>query len=177
MSILFRTIWVVIAAFLNRGLAIEGVSVLRQIVWPIDLDINIHMNNARYLAVMDLGRIDWIIRTGVWRLMQRHKMAPIVGGSMVRYRRSLLPFQSFQLRTRLLGWDERWIYVEQVMESKGSIACIAVQRTGFTEAGKLVPPIELALKLDYRGPDRPPPDWVAAWNENEAAFVAAASLS
>ena len=27
-------------------------------VWPNDLDTNAHMNNGRYLTLMDLGRFD-----------------------------------------------------------------------------------------------------------------------
>src|SRR6185503_3961101 len=27
-------------------------------VWPNDLDLNIHVNNGRYLTLMDLGRMD-----------------------------------------------------------------------------------------------------------------------
>ena len=171
MSILFRFLMTLVAAFFRPKMGIDDVSVLRQRVWPIDLDINIHMNNARYLSVMDLGRVDWIIRSGVWKLMRNEGMAPVVGGAMVRYRRSLLPFQNYELRTRLLGWDERWIYVEQAMVRGDGIACVAVQRAGFTKGGRLVTPVELAQKLHYKGPDIPAPEWVANWNQGEAEFV------
>jgi acyl-CoA thioesterase FadM len=175
MSILFRMVWVIISAFFRPPLGLRGVSILKQRVWPTDLDINIHMNNARYLAVMDLGRTDWIIRSGAWRLMHRERMAPIVGGCMVRYRRALQPFQRFTLRTRLLGWDERWLYVEQTMTGRDGIACLALQRAGFTQGGKLVPPAELARMLHYSGPSLPAPDWIARWTETEEIFVRALS--
>ena len=171
MAILFRAIWVIIAAFLGRKMDFCGVSLLPQRVWPIDLDINVHMNNARYLSVMDLGRIDWIIRTGAWRLMRYEGMAPVVGGCMVRYRRSLKPFQAYRLRSRLIGWDDKWAYFEQVMESRDGIACLAVQRAGFTQKGKLVPPAEIGAKLSYSGPIMPAPAWVAGWAGQEAEFV------
>jgi len=171
MTILFRSLWATVAAFLRDRMTIDQTSLLRRRVWPNDLDINIHMNNSRYLAVMDLGRFDWVIRTGVWRLMSRESMAPIIGGAMVRFRRSLVPFERFELRTRLLGWDERWIYLEHTITGKKGLACIAVVRSGFTKSGKLVPPAELAVKLDYRGPNLPAPDWVADWNATEETFV------
>jgi acyl-CoA thioesterase FadM len=171
MSILFRFLVTLIAAFFRPRMRIDDISVLKQRVWPIDLDFNVHMNNARYLSVMDLGRVDWIIRSGAWKLMKREGMAPVVGGAMVRYRRSLLPFQRYELRTRLLGWDERWIYVEQAMVRQDGLACVAVQRAGFTKGGRLVTPKELADKLNYRGPDIAAPAWVAAWNQGEAEFV------
>ena len=43
-------------------------------VSPGDIDVNRHMNNGRYLTIMDLGRIDVLIRTGLWREMNRQKL-------------------------------------------------------------------------------------------------------
>jgi len=172
MSIWLRFFWVVIAGFFKKPLAFGDSSVLRQRVWLDELDINVHMNNAKYLAVMDLGRTDWIVRSGAWRWMTRDKMSPVVGGAMVRYRRSLKLFQPYLLKTRLLGWDERWLYIEQIMECReGGMACLAVQRTTFTKNGKLVPPAELAAKLGQEASAMPAPDWTHAWGESEAAFV------
>jgi hypothetical protein len=61
-----------------------------------------------------------------------------VAGSSVRYRARIRPFQRFELRTRLLGWDERFIYIEQAMW-RGETPCNhALMRTGVTEKGRLV---------------------------------------
>ncbi len=175
MSIWLRFFWVVISGFFKKPLDVCDTSILSQHVWLDELDINVHMNNAKYLAVMDLGRTDWIVRTGAWRLMRYEKMSPVVGGAMVRYRRSLQLFQRYYLKTRLLGWDERWLYVEQSMECRdGSLACVAVQRTGFTKNGKLVAPADLAAKLGQDAAAMPAPDWTRGWNDSEAAFVKAA---
>ena len=70
MSIWLRFFWVVISGFFKKKLDVCDTSVLSQHVWLDELDINVHMNNAKYLAVMDLGRTDWIVRTGAWRLMR-----------------------------------------------------------------------------------------------------------
>jgi len=174
LSIWWRFIWVTISGFFRKPLDITDVSVLPQRVWPDELDINIHMNNAKYLSVMDLGRTDWIVRTGAWRLMRHEGMAPVVGGAMVRYRRSLKLFQKYELKTRLLGFDERWLYVEQIMACRDGIACLAVQRTAFTKNGKLVPPDQLAEKLGRDHRQMPAPAWTRDWSEAEAAFVMAA---
>jgi acyl-CoA thioesterase FadM len=34
-------------------------------VWPNDIDFNLHLNNARYLSVMDYGRIHMLARAGL----------------------------------------------------------------------------------------------------------------
>ncbi len=37
-------------------------------VLPNDLDVQMHMNNGRYLSIMDLGRLDLIVRLGFWNV-------------------------------------------------------------------------------------------------------------
>lgn len=171
MTILFRFIWMLLTVKFRAKIGFFDVAELKQRVWPIDLDTNIHMNNSRYLAVMDLGRIDWVIRCGGAGLMAREKYAPVVGGSMLRFRRSLLPFQRYVLKTRVLGWDDRWAYFEQTLHAKQGVACYGVLRAGFTKEGKLVPPSAIAGRLGYDGPDVPAPEWAKGWNEEEKTFV------
>jgi acyl-CoA thioesterase FadM len=171
MIILLRLLWVVLLGLHRPRLGVADVSRLSMLVWLVDLDLNLHMNNGRYLALMDLGRGDWMIRSGAWRLIRRERMTPVVAGCMVRYRRSLRPLQRFELRTRLLGWDQRWVYVEQVMESNEGVACLAVVRTGFLRDGHLVSPAEMVQKLNVTSVPPALPDWVADWTRNEAAFA------
>ena len=92
----------------RRRIAPLDVSVLRFRAVPTDLDLNMHMNNGRYLTLMDLGRIDLMMRTGMGRLVIREKWMPVIASAMVRFRRSLLPFQKSELHTRLLCWDDKW---------------------------------------------------------------------
>ena len=41
-------------------------------VWPHDLDTSLHMNNGRYWTLMDLGRADLMIRSGLWPSILRN---------------------------------------------------------------------------------------------------------
>jgi len=36
-------------------------------VWPNDCDINLHLNNGRYLTFMDLGRLQLLAQIGLLR--------------------------------------------------------------------------------------------------------------
>ena len=58
-------------------------------VWPNDLDFNGHVNNGRYLALADIGRIHWFVRTGVLRVARRYKAFPIIGDAIAKFRRDL----------------------------------------------------------------------------------------
>jgi acyl-CoA thioesterase FadM len=172
MTLWLRVLVVFIASLFRPRLGLADESILALRVLPTDLDINVHMNNARYLAVMDLGRFDLILRSGIWRVVHKRRLQPVLGGSLVRFRRPLGPFQRFSLKTRLLGWDERWFYIEQLMESADGMACLALHRAGFVEGGRLLPPLVLAASVGREESPPPPlPAWVYRWTEAENSFV------
>lgn len=50
-------------------------------VLPNDLDINRHMNNGRYLTMIDLMVIEYFARTGFLNVLLKNKWRPVVGGS------------------------------------------------------------------------------------------------
>lgn len=106
-------------------------SVVRFHVLPNDLDFNMHMNNGRYLTIMDLGRMDLMIRTGLIKRVTDKTHAPVVGSAKIRYRLPLLPFQAYDLITKMIYWDEEWAYIEQRFviasgKKAGAVAAIAI---------------------------------------------------
>lgn len=82
-------------------------------VWPSDLDTSLHMNNGRYLTIMDLGRLDLMVRSGLWRAVLRHRWTPIANAVHIRFRRELGIFQRFHLQTRIKSWTAGSIVMEQ----------------------------------------------------------------
>jgi acyl-CoA thioesterase FadM len=120
MNLWFRLLWVLITARGRSPLALPGdVSVLSFRVWPHDLDLAMHMNNGRYLTLMDLGRLDVLVRSGLWREVLRHKWTPIASAVTIRFQRELRPFQKFRLETRLLCWDATLVVMEQLFVIDG----------------------------------------------------------
>lgn len=173
MNLWFRVIWLLLTVFRRARVGVLDGAQLSYRVLPSDLDLNIHMTNARYLSFMDLGRTDLIIRTGLARVMMRHKLQAVIGGSMVRFRRPLRPFQRFSVETRLLAWDDRWLYIEQVISSKGVVACSAQMRGAFVQNGVIVAPKDL-FGLLGQSPERPElPGWIGQWKEAESTAFAA----
>jgi acyl-CoA thioesterase FadM len=165
-----RTISVFLAAPLRPRLALFGQSRLCFRVLPGDLDLNIHMNNARYLALMDIGRIDLILRTGMWRAMWANRWQAVLAGSLVRYRRSLKPFQKLELTSRLIGWDQKWFYIEHRIESGGLAACQTMVRGAFLGAGGIIAPSCLAAAVGHADNSPGLPNWVTAWNDADCAM-------
>lgn len=168
--VLLRGLWRRLLRHPRLGVLSESVMGYR--VMPTDLDLNMHMTNARYLSFMDLGRTDLILRTGLARVMMRHKLQAVIGGTMVRFRRSLAPFQRFEVHSRLIAWDDRWLYIEQVFYSRGQMICSARVKGAFLHKGAIVDPASLFVWLGEPADPQPVPDWVTRWNDAEARAFA-----
>jgi acyl-CoA thioesterase FadM len=127
-------------------------------VWPTDLDFNLHMNNARYLSLMDLGRVDLLNRLGLLRLAFRGRWFPVLGAVVIRYHRPLLLWNRHELISRVAGWDEKWFYLEQRFERQGKpIATARVKGLVRGPAGSLPTP-EILEQIGVRmaSPPLPP---------------------
>lgn len=168
MNLILRLIRVVVSALLGRRRGLLDESVVTFRVWPNDLDLNLHMNNGRYLTVMDLGRSDLMIRAGLARLVVRRGWMPVLGSATVRFRRSLAPFERYVLRTRLLCWDDKWMFIEHRFETRGGrLACHAVVKGTFRTAGVTVSPAEVLDALGCAVSSPPAPAAVIAWTDSE----------
>jgi acyl-CoA thioesterase FadM len=134
-----------------------------------DIDLYRHMNNAKYLSFMDLGRIHFIGSIGAFDLVRKYRWLTIVGGADIEYRRAIELFSTFELKTRLLAWDNRWFYHEQTISSNGKVAAVAYVRVLLLGPDKKIVPPSEALSL--LGVDSPSPalterlaGWKALWS-------------
>lgn len=113
MNLYIRLIYTVFISWWQGRARIDETMVLRFRTWPHDLDLNLHMNNGRYLTLMDLGRMQLLARAGLLAKVVSRGWMPMIGEVQMRWRRALAPFQAFELRTRLVSWDEKWFFIEQ----------------------------------------------------------------
>lgn len=165
------------ALFKPRLSDVLSLSTLRFYVLPNDLDFNGHMNNGRYLTIMDLGRLDLILRTGLMRMMLKQKSVPVLGSAKIRYRLPLMPFEPFDLHTRIVGWDEKWMYIEQRFikakgDKAGQVAAIAVLKGSFfNQKTKSTIPTQDVLKMIGSGQISPQlPEHIIAWQLAESSL-------
>src|SRR4051812_47251457 len=104
-------------------------------VWPHDLDTSLHMNNGRYWSLMDLGRADIMIRSGLLRSVLKRGWVPVVSAAQIRFRRELRLFQPFTLESHIVTWAEHWVVIEHRIVTKSSdgtptISAVALVRAG-----------------------------------------------
>ena len=137
---------------------------VRMRIWPNDLDFNLHVNNGRYLTLADIGRVDWFVRSGVLRLAREQKAIPVVGDALAKFRRELRVGQSFKIRSRLVGWDARWGFLEhRFYRANRAIGVVAIRGVFRGPEGALDPGTFLAgLGLKLASPALP--NWIAEWN-------------
>lgn len=175
MNLILRMLRVLVAArFRSRVSALEETVVTFR-VWLNDLDPLLHMNNGRYLTIMDLGRNDAYIRTGMSALVRQRGWFPVVASETIRFRQSLNPLQRYELRTRMLGWDDRSFYIGQTFVTTGGEAAVAIVRIRFLRrSGGTVNADEVAAALLPGVPSPPLPDYVATWRESESELTKAA---
>ncbi|KMY68779.1 hypothetical protein AAU61_04035 [Desulfocarbo indianensis] len=162
---LFRLLKVGVASLAGKRLETLAASRVRFLVWPNDIDTNFHLNNGRYLTLMDLGRWDLALRNGLMRLVFKNHWQPLAGGVAIRYRRPLPPFRPFELTTRLVGWDHKWFYLEQCFVQDGRAKARALVRLLFKAAQGNVPPADIARQLGYDGPDPELSREILCWRE------------
>ncbi len=134
-------------------------------VLPNDIDLNLHLNNARYLSLMDYGRTHLLARTGLLSHILRSRWTPLVGAVWITYRRSLPLFARFTLASRLVCWDERWFYMEQTFTGDKGLAAVGwVKAVLRGPEGNLQP--QGILEALSPGIESPPmPESIATWNE------------
>ncbi len=132
-----------------------------------DLDLNMHVNNGRYLTLMDLGRIYYMAKTGVLKQIVKRGWMPMLGSTKVNFIRPLGAFNRFIMTCQLLYWDEKWVYVEQKIYKKNQLCVIALFKILFVgKQGKI--PSEDLMALFRTTLERPPmPEHLAAWLEAE----------
>ena len=158
MNLFFRLLKLIFSVPFKKRLGLMDVSVLRFRVLPNDLDIYGHMNNGRYLTLMDLGRMDWIWRTGLGGAAKENRWKPLVASSVIRYKKSLTLWRPFCLRTRIIGWDEKWFYIEQIFKKGERVMAIAMVKGLFRGPKGNVPPSQVlaAMGSSPHSPQLPP---------------------
>ncbi|MDA9991137.1 thioesterase family protein [Paracoccaceae bacterium] len=150
-------------------LPVDGVHVSHHICWPWDLDVFAELNNGRTLSLFDLGRYGLAQRTGLNDALRKHKWGLTTAGANVRYRHRIKIFERFEMRSKLVFWDEKFAYIEQVMLSRdGLCANHLLFRGGMVNKNGLVPMAEVAKALEHSGEPPVCPTWVADWIDSES---------
>ena len=102
-----------------------------------DCDYNLHKSNSTYFADLDVARAHYvgsIIRTGMTRLnagdeeglpadvrAAKGSYFVALGAVGCWFQREIKPLEKFEIYTRILSWDRKWLYLVSHIVKKGAI--------------------------------------------------------
>jgi acyl-CoA thioesterase FadM len=137
-------------------------------VWPGDIDVLFHVNNGVYLSMLDIARVDMMLRSGALRRLRARKFYPVVAAQTIRYRRSLRLFERFEVETRVVGWDEQAFLITHAFHRRGELVAEAVIRVRFLTRGGGKPTTAEVLELLGLPRASPAlPESIAVWNAEQ----------
>jgi acyl-CoA thioesterase FadM len=160
---LFR---VVVPSIFQSKVPLPATTCVRMRVWPNDLDFNLHLNNGRYLALADIARIHWFTRAGLLAVARRYEAYPVVGDVTAKFRRDLRAFQSFEIHTRLIGWDSKWGFLEHRFVRAGRVIAVVTIRGVFKGPSGPVEPSVLVQGVAHPGPTPEMPEWADLFHQS-----------
>ncbi|MDY7024774.1 MAG: thioesterase family protein [Pseudomonadota bacterium] len=134
-------------------------------VWPQWVDFNLHINNANYLVFAERARWLFFMHAGLTKLVMKHKYNFIVAAAEVAYIREIRLMQKFSVETRLFGWDEKYMYIDQFFTRNGKQHAHILIKAAVVKKGKVVPFEEVcqAFGIDYESSKKG--QVIDAWRE------------
>nr|WP_239480590.1 thioesterase family protein [Parashewanella hymeniacidonis] len=127
-------------------------------VMPSDCDINFHLTNSRYAAFMDLARTYMLAEMRLLKKFIKLKWMPIVNATEFTYIRDIKPLEKFWIESKIVGWDEKYFYIEQRFLTARGLHCIVHIRGVFINKRHQVPIEEVVKAAGYENdkPELPP---------------------
>ena len=172
MNLLLRLAWIVVRwVWRKPTIYLLDTSCVPFLVFPNDLDPYGHMNNGRYLTLMDLGRLDLMLRTRMWKITRAQKWNPLIGASWIIHKKPLLPFQRFALKTTVTTWDEKWFYMEQRFERKGQTYAQGFVKGLFRGPDGNVPTAVLLKAMGLAAEPKQDTAYIAQWLAAEKSYL------
>ena len=119
-------------------------SVLNLRVLPNDINVS-KISNDRFIALMDLGRMDLVFRAGLLKSMRKNKWVPLATFDTIRF--LLKVFQKYQLRTRIVWWDDATFYFEKIFERNARVVATGYVCATLLGPNGTIPPVKILEEI------------------------------
>lgn len=129
------------------GHPLDAPLVHQSLVWPSDLNVGMHMDNVRYLQLMNRARNELLVRSGIMRTARRRRLGVPVALCTMRYKRSLMPFERFTLRTQIIGWNQKRFFMAQDFLRDERVVASGQLQYAFAGAEGLVAPADVFAEI------------------------------
>lgn len=120
----------------------------------MEIDMNLHKSNSTYFSDLDIARSDLLLhifkdfflhyryRKGSWPFVP-------LGSVMTIFKREIAAYRPYRIRSRVLGWDQKWLFVLsrfEFLDKNNTLAAVALSKYVFKHKRRTIPPEE-ALAL------------------------------
>lgn len=174
MNLLFRLLFLILKSPFHKKIEFLDEVITKFRALPTDLDLNLHVNNGVYFSMMDLGRFDHIFQCKVMGPIIKEKLYPVVASQMIRFRKSIHCFQRFSIHTKIIGWDDKFIFLQQnFVDTADEIIAIAIVKARVkcrTKSG--LSPNEVFQLCGITDVSPEIPKWIYDWITAEEAMQA-----
>lgn len=150
MNLYFRLIMIVLRALRRDTITADKLAnVVSVRTMPNDLDINLHVNNGRYLTLCDLSRVDLFVRSGLAALMLKNKWSPIIAEHTMTYLRPITVFTKVDIHMEISHYDEKFFYFTHhfykgdKLMAKGMSKALVISKTGSLTPAYTLEQVEL----------------------------------
>jgi acyl-CoA thioesterase FadM len=135
-------------------------------VYPSDLDLFMHMNNAKYFAIMDVARIELMVRSRLFDKFNAQRWYPVILAETASFHRSLKLFQKFEIVSQIIYWDDKDFYMTQDFFCGGRAVANAVVKCRFlSRDGGSVSTADLKRVAAITADSPELPLWIRQWSE------------
>lgn len=149
MNLILRMIYVFVSSYFKEKLSIDKpINSLSLMVLPNDIDINLHMNNGRYLTICDLTRIDMFIRTGLAKTMMYEKWMPVISEHTMIYKKPLKLFKRYDVKMEIIGWDDRAFHMIHTFTIGDRVIAEGTSKGVIVGRGGVISPADVMKKVD-----------------------------
>jgi acyl-CoA thioesterase FadM len=109
--------------------AIFQPSIITSHTTMLETDYNIHKSNSTYFSDLDVGRMHHIacmMKLGLHKARdqivseKKGQFGVVLGGVTCSFKKELKPYETFEIWTRVLAWDKKWLYTASHIVKKGA---------------------------------------------------------
>ncbi|ROV95739.1 hypothetical protein VMCG_07640 [Cytospora schulzeri] len=105
----------------------------------LETDYNLHKSNSTYFSDLDVARshcVTHLLRDGLRAIQDNARTKAVVtqdgkvakggmaiglGGVFCSFKKELAPYQGYEMWTRILAWDRKWVYIMTHFVVKGKV--------------------------------------------------------
>lgn len=145
MNLIFRMLRLLLLRKRLSKLSALDISHVSIRVWPMDCDFNLHLTNARYPALLDLARTQYLIQLDALGKFVGGGWKSVLSSQSISFIKEIKPFAKVDITTQVLYWDRKYCYIEHQFLVAGKLHAKALARVAFIK-GRRVRAFDKLLK-------------------------------